>query len=142
MKYCAHCGAELIDEAVICTKCGCWTNDQKKLSEISRPKLNVLALVGFILSIVSIVVFLFAIGIDPEADASLFIGIPFAIAGFVCSIIGLIKLKRNHQRGKGFAIAGIVVGAVVGIFWLFILMLSLYFVVLLYILLILIFIAV
>ena len=23
MKYCSHCGAELLDEAVICPKCGC-----------------------------------------------------------------------------------------------------------------------
>jgi TM2 domain-containing membrane protein YozV len=23
MKYCAHCGAELMDEAVVCVKCGC-----------------------------------------------------------------------------------------------------------------------
>ncbi|MDR2314624.1 MAG: TM2 domain-containing protein [Spirochaetaceae bacterium] len=23
MKYCAHCGSELMDEAVICIKCGC-----------------------------------------------------------------------------------------------------------------------
>ena len=23
MKYCKHCGAELCDEAVICTSCGC-----------------------------------------------------------------------------------------------------------------------
>ncbi len=26
MKYCAKCGAELLDEAVICPKCGCSTN--------------------------------------------------------------------------------------------------------------------
>ena len=23
MKYCSHCGKELIDEAIICTGCGC-----------------------------------------------------------------------------------------------------------------------
>ena len=23
MKYCTKCGAELVDEAVVCTKCGC-----------------------------------------------------------------------------------------------------------------------
>ncbi|MCL1837388.1 MAG: zinc ribbon domain-containing protein [Treponema sp.] len=25
MKYCAHCGAEINDEAVVCVKCGCST---------------------------------------------------------------------------------------------------------------------
>ena len=23
MKYCSHCGKELVDEAVVCTNCGC-----------------------------------------------------------------------------------------------------------------------
>lgn len=23
MKYCAHCGTQLIDEAIVCTNCGC-----------------------------------------------------------------------------------------------------------------------
>lgn len=29
MKYCTHCGAEIVDEAVICVHCGCATNDTK-----------------------------------------------------------------------------------------------------------------
>ena len=28
MKYCAKCGTELFDDAVICVKCGCLTEDQ------------------------------------------------------------------------------------------------------------------
>ena len=28
MKYCAKCGAELFDEAVVCVKCGCLTEGQ------------------------------------------------------------------------------------------------------------------
>jgi uncharacterized membrane protein YvbJ len=27
MKYCTHCGAEAVDEAVICTKSGCAFNN-------------------------------------------------------------------------------------------------------------------
>jgi TM2 domain-containing membrane protein YozV len=27
MKYCAHCGAELMDEAVVCVKCGSTVNE-------------------------------------------------------------------------------------------------------------------
>lgn len=33
MKYCSKCGAELLDEAVVCPKCGCETEygiDQKE----------------------------------------------------------------------------------------------------------------
>lgn len=28
LKYCSHCGAELLDAAVICVKCGCSTQNQ------------------------------------------------------------------------------------------------------------------
>ena len=30
MKYCVKCGAELVDEAVICTKCGCATENYRE----------------------------------------------------------------------------------------------------------------
>ncbi len=29
MKYCTHCGAQIVDEAVICVNCGCATEDSK-----------------------------------------------------------------------------------------------------------------
>lgn len=29
MKFCTHCGAQLVDEAVICVNCGCATDDYK-----------------------------------------------------------------------------------------------------------------
>ena len=33
MKYCTHCGAEMMDEAVICVKCGCEVASAKKEKE-------------------------------------------------------------------------------------------------------------
>lgn len=40
MKYCSHCGAEILDEAVICPKCGCAVEggilDQKKKEETPK----------------------------------------------------------------------------------------------------------
>jgi TM2 domain-containing membrane protein YozV len=30
MKFCAHCGNELLDEAVVCVKCGCAVNQIPK----------------------------------------------------------------------------------------------------------------
>ena len=121
MKYCSHCGAELLDEAVLCTKCGCWTNDRGKVAEVSnpRPSLNKLALAGFILSLVSAFISLFFMGIETDSSVLLFTGVPVAISGFICSIVGLVRLKKNKQRGKGFAITGIVLGALVGATWLF-----------------------
>lgn len=32
MKYCTHCGAEVLDEAEICVKCGCRIESQKQNS--------------------------------------------------------------------------------------------------------------
>ncbi len=29
MKYCTHCGTEILDEAVICVKCGCRAEHEK-----------------------------------------------------------------------------------------------------------------
>lgn len=33
MKYCTHCGKELLDEAVICVGCGCLVGEQKIQTE-------------------------------------------------------------------------------------------------------------
>jgi len=33
MKYCSHCGNELLDEAIICPKCGCAVEGSKKSAE-------------------------------------------------------------------------------------------------------------
>ncbi|MGN1040819.1 MAG: zinc-ribbon domain-containing protein [Candidatus Fimimonas sp.] len=35
MKYCTHCGAEVLDEAVVCVHCGCKIDDAKKSSDNS-----------------------------------------------------------------------------------------------------------
>ncbi len=33
MKYCSHCGSELMDEAYVCPHCGCLTEAQVKASD-------------------------------------------------------------------------------------------------------------
>ena len=99
MKYCTHCGAELLDEAVVCTKCGCWTNNSMVTAAAKKASSNICAIVGFILSIVSIIIFVNILGM-------------LALAGMIVSIVGLCQLsKNNEQNGKGFAIAGVAVGA-------------------------------
>ena len=129
MKYCAHCGAELLDEAVVCPKCGYWTNDQVNVTEVSKVKFSVLSLVGFILSLVAVVwpcCFLALCVVSEPHGEIFFCGLPFAIAGTVCSIIGLVKTIRKKQRGKGFAIAGMIIGAIVTAFGLLLILLGFY----------------
>lgn len=38
MKYCCHCGAEIMDEAVICVHCGCSVPQTNALVPRSIPK--------------------------------------------------------------------------------------------------------
>ena len=58
MKYCTHCGAEMLDEAVLCVKCGCAVDDkyvvvkQKKEEKKPRSKPTVLEIIAFVLMIV------------------------------------------------------------------------------------------
>lgn len=40
MKYCSKCGNELFDEAVICPKCGCATDDVKQAQAPEKKQLN------------------------------------------------------------------------------------------------------
>lgn len=104
MKYCTHCGAELMDDAVICPKCGCWASTGVASMQ-QKAKLNACALVGFILSLVGVVLFF----VD-------FMGL-LELAGMIVSIVGLVQIGRNtEQRGKAFAITGVSVGACLFVF--------------------------
>ncbi|MCH5156540.1 MAG: zinc-ribbon domain-containing protein [Clostridiales bacterium] len=82
MKYCKSCGAELVDEAVICPKCGVAVE-----GSVQEKGQNKLGLVGFILSFFT----------GPVA--------------FILSLIGLIQGKKNGEK-VGFAIAGLVLSAI------------------------------
>ena len=59
-------------------------------------KNNVFAIVSLVLSLVGLIV----------------AGLPCGIAAVVTGIIGLVKFDAETQKGKGMAIAGIIVGAV------------------------------
>ena len=38
MKYCSKCGNELLDEAVLCPKCGCMVNEIDKMIIDEKPE--------------------------------------------------------------------------------------------------------
>lgn len=101
MKYCSHCGSELLDEAALCPKCGCMVNEIVTTTTVKEKlKTNVCALIGFILSLASALFFTNPFGL-------------LALAGLILSIIGLIQIGRDSTlKGKGFAITGIIVGSI------------------------------
>ena len=86
MKYCTHCGAELFDEAIVCTKCGCAT--EVGGSNTSQEKWNGLTIAGFVVSFFS------------------------CIVGLILSIIALKQVKKSGENSKGMAIAGIIISSV------------------------------
>lgn len=83
--YCSNCGKELNDNAVICPGCGVPTG---KNGIPAQEKMNVLAIVGFVLAFF----------------------IP--VAGLICSIIGKNKADEYGGNGKSLATAGIAISIV------------------------------
>ena len=98
--FCKTCGSEINDQAVICPKCGCSTAPATEPKPTTMPeqksKINVLCLVGFVLSLVSLLIALVG---------------TVAIAGLVLSIIGIHQASTNGERLKGLGIAGIIISA-------------------------------
>lgn len=104
--YCSHCGKEINDNAVICPNCGVATANYTAVAKPAGPeqKLNGLALAGMICAIVGII------------GGNWIWCIP-SIVGLVLSIVGMVKVKE-YKSGYGFALAGIIVGAVGLLIWL------------------------
>lgn len=98
IMFCKKCGAEIDDQAVICVKCGCSTKEEIAITETpkAKKKINIMCLVGFILSLVSWLLALYGI---------------VAIAGLTLSIIGVVQAKRKEERLVGLGIAGIPISA-------------------------------
>lgn len=83
--FCKNCGKEIDDKAAICIYCGVSTSYNEKPQQETT---NVLAIVGFILSFF------------------------ISIAGLICSIIGYKRAPELGGKGKGLALAGIIISAV------------------------------
>lgn len=83
MKYCRSCGAELVDEAAICPKCGVAVE-----STVEQRSQNKLGIAGFVLSLFWV-----------------------QFLGFIFSLIGVIVgKKKNHKIS--LAVAGLVISCI------------------------------
>jgi hypothetical protein len=131
MKYCANCGKEMADNDTVCAQCGApaqkttanYIDDASPttakpdewMESIPEPPVYLSnyagdesltrpssggwmyeAIAGFIVSLVGLLLYPFILG----------------IVAVVLGIVSLRKFKQMQQRGKGLAIAGIVIGAV------------------------------
>ena len=98
MKYCSECGAQLLDEAVFCVKCGCATKNargfvhqmQGAQSSGTETAVMVLMIVNLVFSVLLAV-----------AALTLAWKIPMLI-------IYLNKKRRGEQIGDGFKICTLI----------------------------------
>ena len=103
MMYCPKCGAIIPDESSFCPKCGAAVQPPAEPKKFSY---NLLSIIGFSLSILAL----------------LWLGGIVGTAAIILSVIGFIQCKKNCEKGKEFAVAGIVIGAVSTVYMLLVLL--------------------
>lgn len=90
MKYCTHCGAEIMDDAVICVHCGCKVESKSAAATATSSSNSVLA------TIVKIFMILSTISLG-------FLLIPLAwCIPMTVSVFG--KLDRKETIGTGMKV--------------------------------------
>lgn len=111
--FCKYCGNEIQDGSKFCNHCGRDLTVEEVHAEVYEPnkksdEINVLALVGFILSLCGM-----------------------TVVSLVLSIIGKVQIKKDGGKGDGFATAGIIISSIeigalviVGIVYLIILIMA------------------
>lgn len=86
-------------------------------------KNNLMTILSFVASILGLIIAL----IWPDGDTAVMgisISIVIAIIGIVLGFVGKKKIKTTHEKGKGLALAGIILGFV-NIIWCGLVLLSL-----------------
>ena len=99
-KFCVNCGQEVPAGNNVCTNCGTPVNGGNTTVVVNNTQptqSNGFALAGFIVSLVS--TFLCCGSLNTIS--------------LILSIVGLVKAKDYSGAGKGLAIAGIVISAIV-----------------------------
>lgn len=102
--YCQVCGKEILDEAVICTNCGCMVNkiakEQKSLEPVNTDNKSYTSIILGIIGIVSAWIFALAghitsiigivFGIQEYKKSDKITGLVLSIIGEICSIISSV----------------------------------------------------
>lgn len=114
--YCTNCGKECNQDEKFCTGCGTALNVSLEQTTASisvaepaptaaatptneKKKFNVFAIVGFVISLVCFL----------GGPGTIVLG---PLAGLIFSIVALVQIKKNSQKGKGLAVAGVILGAI------------------------------
>ena len=94
MKFCAKCGNEMMDDAVVCVKCGCAVEEpqQPVACDTVTSKFNGLGLAALICGICA---FLFN---------------PLYLVSIVAIVLGIVGLATARNKSKTMAIVGLCLG--------------------------------
>lgn len=99
MKYCPNCGKEVMENSNFCNGCGKNLVENSSVAinnvQTNTSNTNGVAIAGFVVSLVSVLC----------CGGTSFIGL-------ILSIIGLVQSKKKEGNGKGLAIAGIIISAI------------------------------
>ena len=88
IMYCSKCGEEIMDQALVCPKCGCATSNFTAINTPVIKDKNGIAIAGFV--------------------CSFFI----PLLGWVFGGIGLSRANKRNGKFKGFSIAAIAIATV------------------------------
>ncbi len=92
MKYCTHCGKELVDDAIVCTNCGCAANGVGNIgaanSSADMPNVG-LNLLGFFIPIVGLILYCTMQAQTPRKANQ--IGL-FSLIGFVVNLFLILMI--------------------------------------------------
>ena len=106
--FCRKCGAEIAENTKFCSSCGAQvrteenTTNEEQTTNVETPsvapvqtksKFSGLAIAGFVLSLVGLII----------------LGIPCGILGIVFTSVSFKEIATKNLKGKGLAIAGLVV---------------------------------
>ena len=111
--FCANCGTQLVEGSKVCHNCGTRVEqDSAPANEYIRfdnvTKFSAMAIVGFVISLVGILI----------------AAVPCGIIGLVFSSLGIRDAQVRRYRGNGLAISGLVISIIdiiIGIIYLAIL---------------------
>ena len=114
MKYCSKCGAQMVDEAVICVKCGCAVMPMPSKNEKAAPQKNpVLKNLAFAFMLFSVVfctlyaLIMLLAGIGTEAVEGMLVGLLFLtpiVWQLPMTIICYQKIQSKEPIGFAFKV--------------------------------------
>ena len=131
--FCKNCGQQMGDDAAFCSHCGTAVvklnpsvtveedtanptdentvdNNTNTNNKKNDKKINICAIIGFVLSICS---WFFALFIHYHEYVCTAIG----AAALALSIVGIVFVEKKNYNLKGVAIAGLVIATVAVVLW-------------------------